>query len=270
MEFERFTPDANRMMGFAHREAKLLNHGYVGTEHILLAVVQMALVRDCEEGRFVLEILTGIGVSPSVIRRAVESHVPAGRACFSGALPHTSGVQSVIVGAYEEARGLQHNQVAPVHIFLALMRKEVECHVAGFVLQSVFHPAYTHARIRQIVRDTLAAPALETHVQPSASATSGLESELRRNLEQARKNPVVARRDVSNGAETLHTMLLSSMDRAQRALELSGSATNTPAEARERIASGHAWAILAQAAAIAEIAALAREEVTSAENAKPQ
>lgn len=262
---ERFTPDATMMMELAQKEAERLNHGCVGTEHILLALAMFAQSRDCEGGRFVLGILSKVGIEPSAIRHKVELFVPAGSETSRGRLPHTPGVQRVIVGAYEEARNLKHNRVAPVHIFLAFMRTEMEYCVAGHVLRSIINTGSTIEKIRQIVRDTLSEPASEAPTQFSAvSATREPEG-------KTEKNPVVARNGVPVGAEFLHTILLHCIVGAKQVLEASRGHDISEKESANRIALGQAWATLAQATGIA-IAAMAVESISvlAAEEAKPR
>jgi ATP-dependent Clp protease ATP-binding subunit ClpC len=115
--FERFTERARRVLQLAQEEAKRLGHDYLGTEHILLALVR--------EGEGVAaEVLNNLGVSLESIRIEVEKQVPAGTDMLTiGDVPFTPHSKKVLELAVEEARALHHNYIGTEHLLLGLIRE---------------------------------------------------------------------------------------------------------------------------------------------------
>src|SRR6266568_3003697 len=99
--FERFTADARQVIVLAQREARTLNHNYVGTEHILLAVIQ----QDKGEAAKSLESL---GISLEGVRSQVEEIVGQGEQTPSGHIPFTSRAKKVLELSLREALQLGH------------------------------------------------------------------------------------------------------------------------------------------------------------------
>jgi len=115
--FERFTERARRVLQLAQEEAKRLGHDYLGTEHILLALVR--------EGEGVAaEVLNHLGVSLEAIRIELEKQVPAGGDLLTiGDVPLTPHSKKVLELAVDEARILHHNYVGTEHLLLGLIRE---------------------------------------------------------------------------------------------------------------------------------------------------
>ncbi len=115
--FERFTERARRVLQLAQEEAKRLGHDYLGTEHILLALVR--------EGEGVAaEVLNNLGVNLEVIRIEVEKQVSAGGDMLTiGEVPFTPHSKKVLELAVEEARALHHNYIGTEHLLLGLIRE---------------------------------------------------------------------------------------------------------------------------------------------------
>ncbi|MFH1562434.1 MAG: ATP-dependent Clp protease ATP-binding subunit [Nitrospirota bacterium] len=115
--FERFTERARRVLQLAQEEAKRLGHDYLGTEHILLALVR--------EGEGVAaEVLNSLGVSLEAIRIEIEKQVPPGGNLLTmGEVPFTPHSKKVLELAVEEARNLHHNYIGTEHLLLGLIRE---------------------------------------------------------------------------------------------------------------------------------------------------
>jgi ClpA/ClpB-like protein len=127
--FRDFSERANNVMHLASDEARALNHEYVGTEHILLALV-------AEESGVAVEVLSTLGVTASGIRHGVESLVLRGPATVSSReLPLTPRSGQVIEFGREEAREVNQEFVDTEHLLLALLREPDG--VAGQVLRSL-------------------------------------------------------------------------------------------------------------------------------------
>jgi ATP-dependent Clp protease ATP-binding subunit ClpC len=116
--FERFTDRARKVMALANQGAQRFNHDYIGTEHILLGLVQ--------EGSGVgASVLKNLGVDLRRVRPEVEKLVKSGsEAVTTGKLPQTHGAKRVIEYAIEESRSLNHNYVGTEHLLLGLLREQ--------------------------------------------------------------------------------------------------------------------------------------------------
>jgi Clp amino terminal domain, pathogenicity island component len=117
---EMFSDSYQRVMASANQWAEEVCADYVGTEHILLALLE-------DELSPVVDLCKRLQVGPAAIRAAVaQIIVPGPTAPFTQFLPLTPMARQVTAFAVEEARRLRHDAVAPKHLFLGLLRCE-EC-----------------------------------------------------------------------------------------------------------------------------------------------
>lgn len=114
--FERFTERAIRVIMAAQEEAKRLNSGQVGTEHLLLGMLR-------ENEPPIIKVLEHFGLSPSQIKDELERHVSDKQSVPTIEIPFSSGVKKVIELSWEEARTLGHSYIGVEHLFLALLRE---------------------------------------------------------------------------------------------------------------------------------------------------
>jgi ATP-dependent Clp protease ATP-binding subunit ClpA len=114
--FERFTDRARRVMVLAQEEARLLNHNYIGTEHLLLGLIH--------EGEGVAaQVLESLGVSLPTVREQVEEIIGRGQQALSGRIPFTPRAKKVLELSRREALAMGHNYVGTEHILLGLLRE---------------------------------------------------------------------------------------------------------------------------------------------------
>jgi ATP-dependent Clp protease ATP-binding subunit ClpC len=114
--FERFTDRARRVVVLAQEEARLLNHNYIGTEHILLGLIH--------EGEGVAaKALESLGISLEAVRQQVEEIIGQGGASPSGHIPFTPRAKKVLELSLREALQLGHNYIGTEHILLGLIRE---------------------------------------------------------------------------------------------------------------------------------------------------
>jgi len=112
-----FTPRAGQVIVNAKKEASRYNHHYVGTEHILLGLI------DLNEG-IAMVVLQKLGVDPDVVRSQIESTVGFGPEAKSvGEAPFTPKANNVIKYAVRDARELGHSYVGTEHILLGLLNE---------------------------------------------------------------------------------------------------------------------------------------------------
>ena len=114
--FERFTDRARRVVVLAQEEARLLNHNYIGTEHILLGLIH--------EGEGVAaKALESLGISLEGVRGQVEELIGQGGSSPRGHIPFTPRAKKVLELSLREALQLGHNYIGTEHILLGLIRE---------------------------------------------------------------------------------------------------------------------------------------------------
>src|SRR6187455_2791563 len=114
--FERFTDRARRVVVLAQEEARMLNHNYIGTEHILLGLIH--------EGEGVAaKALESLGISLEGVRQQVEEIIGQGQQAPSGHIPFTPRAKKVLELSLREALQLGHNYIGTEHILLGPIRE---------------------------------------------------------------------------------------------------------------------------------------------------
>ncbi|MFB3067226.1 MAG: Clp protease N-terminal domain-containing protein [Planctomycetota bacterium] len=136
--FDRCTHHARRLMSLAREEVLRFNHDYIGTEHILLGLI--------EEGSGVaVDVLKNLDVDLKRIRQEVEKRLSHGTTMVTPEqLPFTPRAKKVLELALEEASNLGHNYIGSEHLLLGLIREREG--LAGKVLREMqvrFHDAHT-------------------------------------------------------------------------------------------------------------------------------
>jgi ATP-dependent Clp protease ATP-binding subunit ClpC len=126
--FERFTEKARRVVVLAQEEARMLNHNYIGTEHLLLGLLH--------EGEGVgAKALESLGVSLEAVRRQVEEIIGQGQAAPPPHIPFTPRAKKVLELSLRESKQLGHNYIGTEHILLGVIREGEG--VAAQVLQKL-------------------------------------------------------------------------------------------------------------------------------------
>jgi len=125
--FDRFTKRARQALSMAQEEARRMNHGYIGTEHLLLGLIR-------EEEGIAARVLTDLGLSTNQMRRAVERMVGRGERLVPG-LQLSEQTKRMIELAIDEARRLGHHYIGTEHLLLALLRTQDSMAVA--ILESL-------------------------------------------------------------------------------------------------------------------------------------
>jgi ATP-dependent Clp protease ATP-binding subunit ClpC len=114
--FERFTHRARQVIILAQEEAKRLNHGTVGTEHILLGIIR--------EGEGVAsKVLESLNIDPERVRAEIESAIGRGEEAPRAEIAFTPRAKKVLELALDEARKLGHNYIGTEHLLLGLIRE---------------------------------------------------------------------------------------------------------------------------------------------------
>ncbi len=158
-----FTPRAGQVIVNAKKEAGRYNHHYVGTEHILLGLI------DLNEG-IALNVLHRLGADPNVIRGEIESMVGFGPDTkIVGEAPFTPKANAVVKFAIQEAQEMNHSYVGTEHILLGVLREGEG--VASKVLNSL---GVSYDEAKKLVMDELNALNVpESHVSESTGPAHG-------------------------------------------------------------------------------------------------
>ena len=157
--FERFTDRARRVVVLAQEEARMLNHNYIGTEHILLGLIH--------EGEGVAaKALEALNISLEAVRSQVEEIIGQGQQAPSGHIPFTPRAKKVLELSLREALQLGHNYIGTEHILLGLIREG-----EGVAAQVLVKLGADLNRVRQQVIQLLSG------YQGKEAATSGAPAE---------------------------------------------------------------------------------------------
>src|SRR5215468_7755989 len=191
--FERFTDRARRVVVLAQEEARMLNHNYIGTEHILLGLIH--------EGEGVAaKALESLGITLEGVRQQVEEIIGHGQQAPSGHLPFTPRAKKVLEYSLREGLQLGHNYIGTEHILLGLIREG-----EGVAAQVLVKLGADLNRVRQQVIGLLSG--YQTGKEPTAAgggatgeaapSTSLVLDQFGRNLTQAARegklDPVIGR-----------------------------------------------------------------------------
>ena len=114
--FERFTDRARRVIVLAQEEARSFNHNYIGTEHILLGLIQ--------EGECVAaKALESMGISLEAVRQEVEEIIGRGSQPHVGHIPFTPRAKKVLELSLREGLQMGHKYIGTEFLLLGLIRE---------------------------------------------------------------------------------------------------------------------------------------------------
>jgi ATP-dependent Clp protease ATP-binding subunit ClpC len=114
--FERFTDRARRVLVLAQEEARLLNHSFIGTEHILLGLI-------AEGEGLAAQALAQLEVSRDEVRERIEETIGLSGSPSTGSPPFTPRAKKVMELSLREALQLGHNYIGTEHLLLGIVRE---------------------------------------------------------------------------------------------------------------------------------------------------
>jgi ATP-dependent Clp protease ATP-binding subunit ClpA len=114
--FEKFSDRARRVVVLSQEEARLLNHDYIGTEHILLGLIH-------EGDGVAAKALESLGIGLEAVRHQVEEIIGQGGSPPGEQIPFTPRAKKVLELSLREAIQLGHNYIGTEHILLGLLRE---------------------------------------------------------------------------------------------------------------------------------------------------
>lgn len=160
--FDRFTDRAKKVMSFARQEAMKFNHEYIGTEHVLLGLVQ-------EGSGVAANVLKNMSIDLEKIRHEVEKIVKTGPSMVTmGQLPFTPRAKKVLELSLEEASQLSHNYIGTEHLLLGLIREN-----EGIAAQVLMNLGIKLDEVREEVLEFLGASERGEEDSESSDSSSG-------------------------------------------------------------------------------------------------
>ncbi|MGW9021387.1 ATP-dependent Clp protease ATP-binding subunit [Leucobacter chromiiresistens] len=181
--FERFTDRARRVVVLAQEEAKMLNHNYIGTEHILLGLIH--------EGEGVAaKALEQLEISLDAVRAQVTDIIGTGQQPPAGHIPFTPRAKKVLELSLREALQLGHNYIGTEHILLGLIREG-----EGVAAQVLVKLGADLNRVRQTVIQLLSGYQAGKESATVGAPESGGESKGSQVLDQFGRNLTQAARE---------------------------------------------------------------------------
>ena len=114
--FERFTSQSRRVVVLAQEEARELNHGWIGTEHLLMGLL-------AEGQGAAARVLASADITLEAVRREVEALIGRGEQPPSGHIPFTPRAKKCLELSLREALQRGDNYIGTGHLLLALMRE---------------------------------------------------------------------------------------------------------------------------------------------------
>jgi ATP-dependent Clp protease ATP-binding subunit ClpC len=115
--FERFTDRARRVVVLAQEQARTFGHDHIGTEHILLALV------DEHVGGVAAKALESLGITADAVRQQVGQVVERGPGAPATHIPFLPEAKHVLGQALQEARDAGDDYIGTEHILLGLIRE---------------------------------------------------------------------------------------------------------------------------------------------------
>jgi ATP-dependent Clp protease ATP-binding subunit ClpC len=157
--FDRFTDRAKKVMNLARQEAQRFNHEYLGTEHVLLGLVQ-------EGSGVAANVLKNMGIDLTKIRSEVEKIVKTGPSMVTmGQLPFTPRAKKVLELSMEEASNLGHNYIGTEHLLLGLIKEN-----EGIAAQVLLNLGVKLEDVREEVLEFLGADTTEEEEEEGPSS----------------------------------------------------------------------------------------------------
>jgi len=164
--FDRFTDRAKKVMNLARQEAQRFNHEYLGTEHILLGLVQ-------EGSGVAANVLKNMGIDLNKIRSEVEKIVKTGPSMVTmGQLPFTPRAKKVLELSMEEAGNLGHNYIGTEHLLLGLIKEN-----EGIAAQVLMNLGVKLEDVREEVLDFLGADTADEEDEETTLSEGGPHSQ---------------------------------------------------------------------------------------------
>jgi ATP-dependent Clp protease ATP-binding subunit ClpA len=160
--FEWFTDRARRVVVLAQEEARLLNHDYIGTEHLLLGLAH-------ESEGVAAKALESLGIRLEALRSQVQEIIGQGQRAPTGHISFTPRAKKVLELSLRESQQLGHNYIGTEHLLLGLIREG-----EGVAAQVLVELGADLSRVRQQVIQLLSGDAGGKEAAEQAGARTRL------------------------------------------------------------------------------------------------
>jgi len=158
--FERFTEKARKVVVKAQDEARYLKQNYIGTEHLLLGIID-------ENDGIASKVLIEMGITLEEVRAAVKTVITEGSSESYEHIPFTPRAKKVLELSLREALQMGHNYIGTEHILLGLLREGEG--VAARVLNSL---GITLENVKETVKEVLKKYPVYSTADAASSAKS--------------------------------------------------------------------------------------------------
>ena len=190
--FQRFTDRARRIVVLAQEEARMANHDYIGSEHILLALIR-------EDGGVAAQALESLGITEAAARLQLAEIIEPGQQSPPGHIPFTPRAKKILQLSLREAIALGHAHIGTEHLLLALVREG-----DGVAVRALNGMGVEPVRIRQRVIQLVSARRVQEEPGTGRAAGRGkrkLSSELRGRLDSMEWRLSVLEQRVGTGPD---------------------------------------------------------------------
>src|SRR3954447_1812348 len=144
--FERYTEQARQVVVLAQEEARLMRHGHIGTEHLLVALARV-------DDQVATPMLADHGLTAEKARAEVVAIIGVGNAEPGGQLPFTPAAHDAVEATLRESLELGHDRVEPAHLLLGVLRQRDS--VARRVLAAAgAHPTESREEVERRLAET--------------------------------------------------------------------------------------------------------------------
>lgn len=174
-KMERFTQRARRVLSLAQEEAERLQHGQIGTEHLLLGLMR-------EEGGVAGRVLRDLGLEQRRVEELVNRLTDSGNRTSTGSLDLSSGTKKVLELAVDEARRMGHHYIGTEHLLLGLVRQQ-----EGIAIEVLRRLGVSPEEVRRQTRRVLQ----ESPLQSQSKQTEQSQQPRQSNRQRGEKTPLV-------------------------------------------------------------------------------
>jgi ATP-dependent Clp protease ATP-binding subunit ClpA len=159
-KLERFTQRARRVLSLAQEEAERLQHSFIDTEHLLIALVR--------EGNGVAsQALRSLGIKLSQVQEIVESLNPPAPIRVNPQLDLSAGTKKVLELAVHESRRMGHDYIGTEHLLLGLMRQTTGSALAALKKLNI-NAEDVRREVRRALQERPAQPKIETETSETS------------------------------------------------------------------------------------------------------
>ena len=189
---ERFTQRARRVLSLAHQEAERSRNNNIGTEHLLLGLMD-------EEGGVAGRVLRELGMTSDRVREVIRRVTTSSSSFDPNRVELAAETQQVLEHAVEEARRLGHHYIGTEHILLGLIR--VDSTAMEVLRRLGVTPEQIRRQTRRVLNEsasssptpTSAGPSRGTQPNPKTPLVDQLASDLTSKAEEKKLDPVIGR-----------------------------------------------------------------------------